>query len=57
MKKNYETPAVEIVEFNYCDQVVASSIGICISQLVNVGDENTKTCVSGWKHWQSHDNV
>ena len=25
MKKNYETPAVEVVEFNYSDQVVATS--------------------------------
>ena len=25
MKKNYETPAVEVVEFNYRDQVVAAS--------------------------------
>ncbi len=25
MKKNYETPSVEIVEFRYSDQVVAKS--------------------------------
>ncbi len=25
MKKNYETPCVEMIEFNYSDQVVASS--------------------------------
>ena len=28
MKKNYETPSVEVVKFQYSDQVVAQS-GIC----------------------------
>ena len=28
MKKNYETPSVELVKFQYSDQVVAQS-GIC----------------------------
>ncbi len=34
MKKNYETPSVEVVEFRYSDQVVASSG--CL--FFNIGD-------------------
>ena len=30
MKKEYTTPEVEKVEFNYCEQVVASSGNGCI---------------------------
>ena len=34
MKKEYTTPEVEKVEFNYREQVVASS---CIDRWVNIG--------------------
>ena len=42
MKKNYETPAVEVVEFNYRDQVVAASMP-CGIQSINVKD-STGAC-------------
>lgn len=29
MKKSYKTPRVEVVKFQYSDQVVASSISYC----------------------------
>ena len=29
MKKSYKTPRVEVVKFQYSDQVVASSISFC----------------------------
>ncbi len=45
MKKTYETPSVEIVEFRYTDQVVASST--CTTQVVNIKTE-TADC-SDWK--------
>ena len=53
MKKNYETPAVEVVEFNYSDQVVASSTGtVCMSRYINFKDE-TGGCgdPSTWKYY------
>lgn len=37
MKKTYETPSVEVVKFQYRDQVVAAS-GNCIEQYINQGD-------------------
>lgn len=43
MKKAYETPSVEVVKFQYKDQVVAAS-GVC--SVTNVHD-NGRTCVSG----------
>lgn len=46
MKKTYETPTVEVVEFKYHDQVVAAS-GKCESVWVNTGFES---CTSGNKH-------
>ena len=36
MKKTYETPSVEVVEFKYRDQVVAASA--CIGHYENTGD-------------------
>ena len=42
MKKTYETPSVEVVKFQYKDQVVAAS-GVCSVMNVRDGD----TCVSG----------
>lgn len=44
MKKTYETPEVEVVKFQYRDQVVAAS-GTCSVTNVRSGDE----CVSGEK--------
>ena len=44
MKKSYETPSVEVVKFQYSDQVVAVSPGKCITQVTHVGDEK---CTSG----------
>ena len=37
MKKEYTTPEVEKVEFNYREQVVASPVK-CIDRWVNTGD-------------------
>ena len=42
MKKAYETPSVEVVKFQYKDQVVAASGGVC-----SVTNDNGRTCVSG----------
>lgn len=44
MKKMYETPEVEVVKFQYRDQVVVAS-GVCSVTNIRVGDE----CVSGDK--------
>ena len=44
MKKTYETPEVEVVKFQYRDQVVVAS-GVCSVTNIRVGDE----CVSGDK--------
>ena len=41
MKKTYEAPTVERVEFKYRDQVVAASAG-CGIQYVNLGTLTTK---------------
>ena len=46
MKKMYETPEVEVVKFQYRDQVVAAS-GNCESVWVNIG---VSSCVSGHQH-------
>lgn len=45
MKKTYETPSVEVVKFQYRDQVVVASS--CTKQWVNIGDYE---CVEGNKH-------
>lgn len=38
MKKTYETPSVELVKFQYRDQVVAGSgIETCIKVWINIG--------------------
>lgn len=48
MKKTYETPTVEVVKFQYRDQVVAASgNGNCEDKWVNVG---TGSCTSGNAH-------
>ena len=46
MKKAYETPSVEVVKFQYRDQVVAAS-GTCVSVWVNIG---VSSCEEGSKH-------
>lgn len=46
MKKMYETPEVEVVKFQYRDQVVAAS-GTCLSVWVHTG---ASSCESGPKH-------
>lgn len=33
MKKAYETPSVEVVKFQYKDQVVAASGGVCLLRM------------------------
>lgn len=47
MRKPYETPVAEKVEFCYSDQVVAS--GACISQWIYTG---AFSCTDGNKHLQ-----
>jgi len=46
MKKAYSTPEIEKINFQYRDQVVASSAQ-CESKWVNVGVES---CTDGNKH-------
>ena len=50
MKKAYETPSVEVVEFKYRDQVVVASAGKCPGVWNNTGDN---ACVSGTPEWVS----
>lgn len=38
MKKDYMSPSVEVVKFQYRDQVVAASGEKCINKYVNTGD-------------------
>jgi hypothetical protein len=49
MKKRYVTPSVELVKFQYSEQVVAASQ--CIVQVTNVGEEK---CTSGGGHTFEH---
>lgn len=49
MKKVYETPVAEKVEFCYRDQVVASSRA-CPSRFIDWGWGNY--CEEGNKHWE-----
>lgn len=37
MKKVYESPVAELVQFRYCEQVVAASGEACINQYTNEG--------------------
>ena len=52
MKKTYETPNVEVVEFNYSDQVVAASVGKCVTQVTHAGESS---CTSGGGTVFKHD--
>lgn len=49
MKKLYETPNAEKVEFQYQEQVVASNT-TCIDQWVNIG---VGECTEGNKHLET----
>ena len=42
MKKRYETPSVEVVKFQYRDQVVAQSA--CINKFERIGPIGANTC-------------
>ena len=48
MKKTYETPSVEKVEFKYRDQVVVASG--CVDRWVNIGETE---CTDGNKHLEN----
>ncbi len=51
MKKNYETPSIEVVKFQYRDQVVVAS-GTCVSRWENVGENGCE----GEQVWVEHVN-
>lgn len=54
MKKTYETPSMEIVKFQYRDQVVAESgSNTCISVWVNQGGDS---CTSGNQYLKPYNN-
>lgn len=46
MKKFYETPSIELVKFQYRDQVVAAS-GSCNKVWVNIGTQEEGHCAHG----------
>lgn len=48
MKKDYMSPSVEVVKFQYRDQVVAASGQACTNKWANVGE---KGCESGVPEW------
>lgn len=48
MKKTYETPSIEVVKFQYRDQVVVASGGKCNGVWKNIGDTS---CESGTPEW------
>ena len=48
MKKTYEAPTAEKMEFNYRDQVVVAS-GTCTDSWVNTG---VNSCTDGNAHWE-----
>lgn len=47
MKKTYETPSIEVVKFQYRDQVVVASNTTCVDRWVNIG---VSECTEGNKH-------
>lgn len=49
MKKAYETPVAEKIEFQYQDQVVASA---CLDVWVHIG---ATSCTEGNAHWEHLD--
>lgn len=44
MKKNYETPSVEVVKFQYRDQVVVASGTLCTQKWTGHGSDINGTC-------------
>ena len=46
MKKSYKTPSVEVVKFEYCDQVVANSGGC---ELKRNFEESNNMCSESWR--------
>lgn len=48
MKKTYEAPTAEKMEFNYRDQVVVAS-NSCTDRWVNMGNGS---CTDGNAHWE-----
>ena len=52
MKKMYETPEVEVVKFQYRDQVVAAS-GTCQGRWINIGENS---CTEGIPEFVEHVN-
>ncbi len=51
MKKNYETPNVEVVKFQYKDQIVAQS-GVCVHHITHVPVDKSGIC--GTVHTQTN---
>ena len=55
MKKSYETPSVEVVKFQYRDQVVAAS-GISSHKCIKVNThENDIVKCESQHYWESDD--
>lgn len=50
MKKTYETPSIEVVKFQYRDQVVVASGVNCKDVWINIG---VNECTEGNKHHAS----
>lgn len=54
MKKAYVAPVVEVVKFDYSDQVVAASG--CVQQYKQFGDEQHQDCISGYEPGYNRNN-
>lgn len=56
MKKMYKAPALDVVKFEYKDQVVADSSSSCTPASRQVGALGTNTCDigSGWSQSGSY---
>lgn len=50
MKKTYEAPSIEVVKFQYRDQVVVAS-GKCDVQSIN--ESTTQNTCDNWEHNQN----
>lgn len=55
MKKFYETPGVEVVKFQYRDQVVAAS-GACTKVWINIGTQEQGHCAEDNRFQEWHGN-
>ena len=49
MKKPFETPVIEKIEFGTKDQILASGITNCKDVWVNIG---TESCTDDNAHWE-----